>query len=556
MAMRRSRRTAKQPVTFGSESPPPPREGVVEASVRSVALDGSRGMPVWVHVRQHPITTVTTENSGALAADRESRDRIRAAVLTSGLGWPHGTVEIYATADRGGDGPRVRFGPELGFAAACAAAAVSARVGTDMLDDAILVGDVRIDGRVARTGGITQLARVGQGTTVVAPGDLAACAAVAQTHAEADRLRICGSVSEAIAMIGGKDRWRREPTVTEMVEAVTEYRTAVSGGWRHDDRPVTVSDETPLLPAHIELAVQAAAAAGHDLLVVGHEDTARAAAHRIAALRPDFDTATAGRTTRLQSAAQVPLPATGAVRRPPLVSPADTILDRQMRPSPAGRPGAINVANGGVVLINDVARVAPAVLDSCAEASSEGQIWPEAGRQGGQPVPADVTFVYGSRPCPCGTAEGCLCSAGDIARHSAPALRQDAQLRVRSAGVDPDWDTARDLRNSAATRVTRAVAILERGHEPQPTAEAEQAIRHAVEQQAITGARAKLALAVASTIAALEGHTEDITADQAHAALAITAPAVPLFATAELRSVAEAAELDAAQPDQIEGIGV
>ena len=70
------------------------------------------------------------------------------------------------------------------------------------------------------------------------------------------------------------------------------------------------------------LALEVAAAGGHHLMFVGPPGAGKTMlARRLRSLLPDLDPATGLAVTRVQSAAGLPLPSGGLVRRPPFRAP-------------------------------------------------------------------------------------------------------------------------------------------------------------------------------------------------------------------------------------------
>ena len=538
----------------------PQRGGPQRASVPAVALDGSRGVPVWVHARLHSPDKVITNDDALLAPSRDTTETLRGALAAAGHPWPRGVVELFATPDRPGRSRRVPFGPELELAAAAAVAATDGALRpADVDTDVLLIGAVGITGRVHRVPGVTQLAAAAGEIVVVPTGDLEVCRATAKTHADVGRLRTCGTVGEAIAVLASRDqRWRSAASDIEMDAAQTSYRQQLARAWRHEGHPTAVNGETPMLPADVELAVQAAAAGGHHLLVIGHEDMATAAAHRVAALRPDLEFEAARRTTRLHSAAGVAFPPGGLVNRPPLVELSNLATDHDVRPSARGRPGALSIANGGVLVVKDVARAAPVVLAAAAEAARHGQVRPPCaeGLEPASAVPAAVTMVYGSRSCPCGDEATCMCMPGEIARHSRLALEAPATLRVNCDSTDPQWELARQLRGAARNRVLQATAAAARGDTPNAASEpAEQVLRTALERQQITAGQAQQVREVAATLSALDGNDGEIRTAHVEAALRISHPPEPLFPGVELRTASDQA-VETLSTDAAEGVEI
>ncbi len=115
------------------------------AAIPSATLLGVDGLPVRVEVHvSHGLPGFTVVGLPD-AACRESRDRVRAAVLSSGLKWPQKRI----TVNLAPAGLR-KTGAGLDLPIALGVLAAAGEVPLDALDGIGLIGELGLDGRVRR----------------------------------------------------------------------------------------------------------------------------------------------------------------------------------------------------------------------------------------------------------------------------------------------------------------------------------------------------------------------------------------------------------------------
>jgi magnesium chelatase family protein len=116
------------------------------ASVRSATLFGVEGRPVVVEV--HVATGLPSFQVVGLPdeACRESRDRVRAAVLSSGLTWPQARITVNLAPSG-----RRKGGSGLDLAIAVGVLAADGQVRDDLVDDHGFLGELGLDGTVRST---------------------------------------------------------------------------------------------------------------------------------------------------------------------------------------------------------------------------------------------------------------------------------------------------------------------------------------------------------------------------------------------------------------------
>src|SRR3954447_20322952 len=258
-------------------------ESTVLASVRSAVLDGVDGriVTVEVHVsRGLPGYTVVGLPD---AAGRESRERVRAALLSSGLDYPQQrvTVNLAPASVR-----KTGAGLELGVALAltCAAGALPAGV----LDEVGVLGELGLDGSVRPVVGAVALvdALVGAGIDhVIVPAANAAQAALVRGAT----VRVARTLRELYECLKGEAAWPDPPD------------PPAAGAMASDgDEPLDLADVRGL--AHARHALAVAAAGSHHLLMVGPPGVGKTMlARRLPTILPPLEHGEALEVTKIHS---------------------------------------------------------------------------------------------------------------------------------------------------------------------------------------------------------------------------------------------------------------
>lgn len=385
------------------------------------------------------------------ASCRESRDRVRAAIISSGFRWPQKRV----TVNLAPSGLR-KAGPGLDVAIALGIMAADGQVKGRFLEGLAFIGELGLDGSLRRVAGVLPLvAAVEQPMVVVAPS----CA------------REACFVERAVV--------RAVPTLRDLVRALT-----TASGWPSLPAATRVELE-PAAPDLAEVrgqpfgcqALEIAAAGGHHLLMVGPPGAGKTMlARRLPGVLPPLSQAEALEVAKIHSAAGVELAGHYLSLRPPFRSPHHSASAVSLIGGGGARlrPGEISCAHRGVLFLDELAEFPGYVLDNLRQPLEEGRVV-VCRASATVAFPARFMLVAAMNACRCdadGSPGSCRCRDSDraryVARISGPLLdRFDLRIRVRRPDVDallgtPEGSTAHSVLGegepsaAVAERVARA----------------------------------------------------------------------------------------------------
>ncbi|MHB1489555.1 MAG: YifB family Mg chelatase-like AAA ATPase [Cellulomonas sp.] len=355
------------------------------------------------------------------AALAESRDRVRAAVTSSALGWPQRRITVNLSP---ASLPKSGSGFDLAIAVAMLAGA--GVIPVEAPADVVHLGELGLDGRLRPIRGVLP----------------AVAAAVAAGH----RHIVVPAANEREAgLVPGADivgahhlaevasRYGADVVVPEVVSP-TVVVDAVRRDPDLDLADVVGQDDA-------RAALEVAASGGHHLLLVGPPGAGKTMlAARLPGLLPDLTPDEAVEVTAVHSVAGTFDPADGLIRRPPFEDPHHTATAAAVVGGGSGvpRPGAASRAHRGVLFMDEAPEFSPRVLETLRQPLEHGELVIQ--RAGGTArYPARFQLVLAANPCPCGNAIGkgldCTCTAlarrRYFSRLSGPLLdRLDLQVDV------------------------------------------------------------------------------------------------------------------------------
>jgi len=422
------------------------------ALVHSRSLDGLAAPAVSVEVHLANGLPSFTLVGLADTEVKEARERVRAALQTSGLGFPHNkriTVNL-APADLPKESGRFDLPIALGILAANGQLPTQALEGLEFAGELSLAGDLRpVRGALAMS---LAVKRLGISRSLVLPEASAAEAALVSGVTVLSARHLLDVVQALSPPPEGSEGG--EPTA--LPQAVARPRPAAPPG--ADLREVKGQ-------AGAKRALEIAAAGSHSLLMVGPPGTGKSMlAQRFAGLLPPLSEEQA-----LESAAVLSL--NGGfdiarwgqrVLRTPHHSASSVALVGGGSPP---RPGEISLAQHGVLFLDELPEFPRAALEALREPLETGRIViSRAARQA--EFPAKFQLLAAMNPCPCGhhgsSLRACRCSPDIVARYQAklsgPFLdRIDVQVEVPAVAPATLAATAEgESSEQIAARVSRA----------------------------------------------------------------------------------------------------
>lgn len=384
-------------------------------------------------------------------AVRESRERMRSALLNSGFQFPPERIIIsLSPADLRKEG--------AGFDLAIALAVLSqaAEKNAIPLGSCLVMGELELSGRVRAVRGVNAAAAtaVEQGITCcIVP------AANAEEAASVEGMQVYAAtdLKQAFAGLLSFDAWKNPPQKDE------EWQT----------------EEVDFLPINPELdmvdvrgqenlvrGLQIAAAGGHNMLAFGPPGCGKTLAiQKFPGLLPLLSEGEAQPVTRIYSLAGLLPHNQSLVQVPPFRMPHQSAsLEGMVGGGYHCRPGEISLAHNGVLFLDEASEFKSSVLQALRVPMETGRA--SLSRAGRSTIyPARFQLLVATNPCPCGNfgvpGKMCLCSIKSVEqfwrKFSAPLLDR---IDIRVAVVVPD-EGAKSYKSTAELRpaIKEAVSI-------------------------------------------------------------------------------------------------
>ncbi len=385
------------------------------------------------------------------AAVQESRERVQSAIKNAGLHYPRKrlTVNLAPASVR-------KEGPAYDLPIAVGVLVATGQISPESLENAMIVGELSLDGRVRHARGVLPMAAVAR-------------------QQGFERIFVPASDAAEAALI---------PDL-EVIPVLTlaELQAHLEDIQLISPQPPTSAEEIPGIPPtdfseikgqeHVKRALEIAAAGGHHVLMIGPPGAGKTLlARAVPGILPRMSIEEALDVTRIYSVADLLPSDVPLIRSRPFRAPHHTI-------SHAGlvgggnwpHPGEISLAHRGVLFLDELPEFGLRVLEVMRQPIEDKAVTISRA-QGSLTFPANFQLIAAMNPCPCGyygdPVKPCTCSSATITKYqkriSGPLLDR-IDIHVEVPRVEYEKLSDQRLGEPSTVIQTRVEAARERQRE-------------------------------------------------------------------------------------------
>jgi magnesium chelatase family protein len=382
---------------------------------------------------------------------RESRERIKSALINSGFGYPNKAVTVnLAPANVRKEG--------VGFDLPMAIGILGAMGTASSAEKHLFVGELSLDGSLRPVRGVLSIATCARRrgiANLIVPADNAAEAAVVEG------VRVFGMrhLAEVVKYLSTPDEFHPASparTAALMPDAAVPDFQDVRG------------------QATAKRALEVAAAGNHNVLLIGPPGSGKSMlAKRFAGILPPLTFQEALETTQIHSVAGLLQRGAGLLSGRPFRAPHHTVSDAGLIGGGSGtpRPGEVSLAHNGVLFLDELPEFSRNVLEMLRQPLEDRSVT-LARSSMTLSFPASFLLICALNPCRCGflgdATRECRCTGAEVQRYlgkiSGPLLdRIDLHIEVpavpyRELRDKADQMTSAEMRQ----RVERARVIQQK----------------------------------------------------------------------------------------------